>query len=296
MHSFSPEWETVRCHLCSGSGAAQPLLLHGQPLRQGQYGYELHPVICQCGLVFLNPRWSAATYNDFYTNHYDALYRLEIKPDYGKQGVRNNMRQVWGRVEPHLQRSAINNVLDAGCGSGYGLQFLQEELPQARMAGIEASPECCRILQDDVGADLLDSDVDGPWVESHQGRFDLIVMRHVVEHFLTPVETLRRLQTALAPGGTIYIAVPDMMHPRTVLRDYDKWWEYWFRAVHPYYYCRETLFATLALAGLAPLAWGDENEEVWCLAATASQPAAIEAAVPPQLRWTQQDLLDKLLP
>lgn len=292
MRDFLPEWERAACHLC-GASEGEPLVLHGKPLTTGQYGYEIHPVLCRCGLVYLNPRWSAAAYSAFYTREYDDLYRLETKPDYGVAGVRRNMMQVWERVRPHLApERPINAILDAGCGSGHGLRYLKEQLPRAAICGIEASPECCRTLREEVGAELLDSDLDGPWVERHQGRFDFIVMRHVTEHFLTPVETLRRLRSALAPGGLIYIAVPDMMHPRTVLRDYDKWWEYWFRAVHPYYYCRETLFATLALAGLAPMAWGEEQEEVWCLVTAADTEEPGRSAC----HEAQRAVLDQLLP
>ena len=96
---------------------------------------------------------------------------------------------------------------------------------------------------------------------------DLIILRHVVEHMLDVVTILKKIKTVLTKNGFIYLATPDMMHPRTVLRDYDNWWEYWFRAVHPYYYSKETLFKTLELAGLYPLVYGEkENEEVWCLA------------------------------
>lgn len=83
---------------------------------------------------------------------------------------------------------------------------------------------------------------------------------------LNPVESLKKIKTVLTENGLIYFATPDMMHPRTVLRDYDNWWEYWFRAVHPYYYCKDTLCKTLELGGLYPYAHGEENEEVWCLA------------------------------
>ena len=291
MRTFSPEWEQAACHLC-GAGEGEPVQLRGKPLTAGQFGYEIHPVLCNCGLVYLNPRWTAATYTDFYTQQYDALYRLETKPDYGIAGVRRNMAEVWERVRSNVPLlTGIRNVLDAGCGSGHGLAYLKEQLPGVVICGIEASPECCRVLEEEIGAERLDSDVDGPWVEKHQGRFDLIVTRHVAEHFLTPVATLKRLRSTLAPGGLIYIAVPDMMHPRTVLRDYDKWWEYWFRAVHPYYYCRQTLFATLALAGLAPKAWGEEQEEVWCLATAGERPLSL----PPELFADQQRLLAQLL-
>ncbi|MCK5163229.1 MAG: class I SAM-dependent methyltransferase [Desulfobacula sp.] len=260
------EWKNTQCHLCGATSGFEPLLLHGKPLKKGQFEYDVHPVICRCGLVFLNPRWSDASFGEFYEKYYDELYRLELKPDYGIEGVVGHMAQVWSRIKPYLvDANKMQNVLDVGCGSGYGLKYLKEQLPGIMIHGIEASPGCREILTEKIGAVLLDSDVDGPWLHKNKGRFDLIIMRHVVEHLLSPIETLSRLKTALTPGGMIYIAVPDMMHPRTVLRDYDNWWEYYFRAVHPYYYCRKTLFTTLEMAGIYPLAWGEENEEVWCL-------------------------------
>ena len=263
------EWENVHCHLCGKKNNFSPISLHGSPLKQGQFGYKIHPVICKCGLVFLTPRWSACTYARFYEKYYDELYRLELKPDYGVEGVIRNMAQVWERSLAGVDRpNRIMNIIDIGCGAGHGLTYLKEQVPNAGIYGIEASPDCCRVLQTEVGAVLVDSDVNGPWLNSYKGKFDFVVMRHVVEHLLSPIDTLSNLKTVLAPGGMIYIAVPDMMHPRTVLRDYEYWWEYYFRAVHPYYYCRETLFSTLEAAGLYPRIWGEENEEVWCLAGT----------------------------
>jgi len=238
----------------------------------------------------LSPRWSPADYAWFYRHEYDALYRLETKPDYGVEGVRRNMAEVWERTRPHLP--SPQRILDAGCGSGYGLAFLGGQLPGAELFGIEASPECRRILEEEVGATVVDSDLDGEWTGRFTEFFDLIIMRHVVGHLLDPVTTLAAIAGTVAGDGAVYIAVPDMMHPRTVLRDYDKWWEYWFRAVHPFYYCRETLFFLLEKAGLAPFAWGEENEEVWCLA----RPGSSGFRLAGDLRERQLALLQRLLP
>lgn len=277
------------CPLCGMEGG-EKIMLAGAPLVRGQFGFEIHPVICDCGLVRLDPRWSGERYGRFYQEEYDALYRLETKPDYGIEGVRRNMAEVWKRVRPHIP--APRTVLDAGCGSGHGLAYLADEIPGVRLFGIEASPECRAILAGEVGAEVIDHDLDGGWSERFAGRFDLIVMRHVVEHLLDPVASLSRIMRGLSETGAIYIAVPDMMHPRTVLRDYDKWWEYWFRAVHPFYYCRETLFALLEKAGLAPFAFGEENEEVWCLV----RPGSTGFRLPGDLRTRQLALLARLLP
>ena len=195
----------------------------------------------------LNPRWTVESYTQFYTEYYDDLYRLDLKPDYGKTGVIKHMQDVWWRIAKSLgeNQHKINRVLDAGSGPGYGMQWLKEQIPQAKLYAIEASPDACNVLKNEVGAHIIDTDLDGAWPDKFQGYFDLIIMRHVVEHILSPVETLAKIKKSLTSNGLLYIAVPDMMHPRTILRDYDKWWEYWFRAVHPYYYSKETLFCDI---------------------------------------------------
>ena len=265
LEKFNINWEKANCHICSSQSSPEPLRLYGRPLTTGQFGYQINPVICQCGLVYLNPRWTSQTYDYFYKHYYDELYRLELKPDYGIQGVINNMVQVWKRTKHNPITNKISTILDIGCGSGYGLNYLKKKVPEASIFGIEASPDCCDIFRNKISGILIDTDINGPWADNYKGYFNFIIMRHVAEHLLTPVDSFKRIKKALAPNGIIYMAVPDMMHPRTVLRDYNKWWEYYFRAVHPYYYSKDTFFATLRAAGLYPCAYGEENEELWCL-------------------------------
>jgi predicted SAM-dependent methyltransferase len=45
-----------------------------------------------------------------------------------------------------------------------------------------------------------------PWT----GRFDVILMTEVLEHFnFQPVPTLRKIRDALAPGGVFFLSTPD---------------------------------------------------------------------------------------
>lgn len=267
IKDFDPIFEKVCSHLDPTDTVPNPILLNKKPLTVGQFGQEIHPVIYPSGLVMLNPRWTADTYNQFYSKHYDEFYDLALKPDYGKSGIVRNMEEVWGRVTGNLNLTEhpVVKLLDAGCGPGYGLEFIKSVNPSIEIFGIEASIDARDILENRVGATVIDSDLDGDWHNQYQGEMDLIILRHVVEHMLDPIKSLSNLRRALSPTGFIYVAVPDMLNPRLVLRDYDDWWEYWFRAVHPYYYSKETLFATLAMAGLEPVYFGQENEEIWTI-------------------------------
>jgi len=261
------KWGKIDCHICHSKNQ-EIIKLFGQPLVDGQFGYSVHPVICKCGLVCLSPRWSKKDYDIFYENYYDDLYRLEIKPDYGLEGVVKNMKIIWNRIKKYIEKNDITTILDVGCGSGYGLKYLSDQIPESKIFGIESSPKCCETLQSKkIGGKLVTRDFESDWYKKYRKKFDLIILRHVIEHMLNPVKTLRKIREVLTEDGFIYFATPDMMHPRTELRDYDKWWEYWFRPVHPYYYSKETLFKTLQLAEIYPYKYGDkENEEIWCLA------------------------------
>lgn len=286
------KWENVECHICHSKKTHQPIRLYRKPLVDGQFGYAVHPVICECGLVFLNPRWSKEDYNVFYENYYDDLYRLETKLDYGVSGVIKNMKEIWDRIQEHV-KGKVKNILDVGCGAGYGLKYLKQQIPKAAIYGIESSPECCKSLQDEeIGAILITTDFDSPWTNEYENKMDLIILRHVVEHMLDPVEALKKLKTVLTENGFAYFEVPDMIHIRTILRDYDNWWEYIFRPVHTYYFCKETFFKTLELAGLYPYEYGEENEEIWCLA-TLHKTIPFEFA---SVYQKQIEILNKLLP
>jgi 2-polyprenyl-3-methyl-5-hydroxy-6-metoxy-1,4-benzoquinol methylase len=256
--------EDAKCYLCD-DGLSHPLKSNGKEITDGQFGYAVHPVICDCGLVYLNPRWSKEDYDIFYSYYYDELYRLEAKPDYRIVGVIKNMEIIWERIKDCIPMST-KHILDIGCGSGHGLKLLRDKIQGSMVYGIESSPECCETLQsEEIGGVLASTDVDSNWDDEFVNKFDLIVMRHVVEHFLNPIESLKKISKTLTDDGFVYIATPNMMEPRVVLRDYDNWIEYWFRVVHTYYYSKETLFKTLLIENMYPVQYGETENEIWCL-------------------------------
>ena len=143
----SIDWEKIFCPLCGKRAESKSIMLHKKPLTEGQFGYTIYPVICDCGLVYLSPRWTEATYTEFYKQYYDPLYRLELKSDIGKDGVLRNMKTVQKRMLPYLaERPVVQNILDVGCGSGVGFEALRPVFKYAKFYGIEASQECIQTM------------------------------------------------------------------------------------------------------------------------------------------------------
>ena len=247
--------QNVTCHICNNSSSQKRIAT------RGQFGLPTYVSICQgCGLVFLSPRWSEKCYLDFYNNEYDKYYRSDIYSEQKQLSLKKKAKQITERLESSTYLIPTHlSILDVGCGSGLILDYLQQRYSKSEIYGIEASQKCCNYFQEHINGQLIAKDVNSNWHLHHKDRFDLIVMRHTLEHFLDPISILKKVTYALKPKGFIYIAVPDMLNPKIPLLDY------WFRIVHIYYFSLETLERTAALAGLYPVSTGSEGHEVWGL-------------------------------
>jgi SAM-dependent methyltransferase len=94
-----------------------------------------------------------------------------------------------------------------GCGAGWFLRICKQL--GAHTFGIEPSTfgtKCSRA----AGIEVFNGMV-GDYLEQHgtERKFDVITANHVIEHAADPVQTLRDMAGLLAPGGTMWISVPN---------------------------------------------------------------------------------------
>jgi SAM-dependent methyltransferase len=107
-------------------------------------------------------------------------------------------------------RQAIR-ILDAGCGTGCGTEYLVHLNPEAEVLGIDLSPgalavareRCARSVQGRAQFQEL-SLFD---VGQLPGQFDLINCVGVLHHTADPVRGIQALADKLAPGGLMHIFV-----------------------------------------------------------------------------------------
>ncbi len=130
-----------------------------------------------------------------------------------------NSALTYGSVNPGvLSRvpSDSQRILDVGCGSGVLGRVLKEQRPARFVAGITHSEleaaEARERLDQTIVADLETFDF------GELGRFDCVICSHVLEHLRNPVQVLARLRPILAPGGTILIALPNVLYWRQRLQ------------------------------------------------------------------------------
>lgn len=126
--------------------------------------------------------------------------------------------------------------LDFGCGDGSLLRNAAKLFPNWTRAGAELNEERRPEIEAIAGVRNFYA---GP-LQAIPSGFDLVTAVHVVEHFENPAEILHALAGKLAPGGRLFIEVPDLLsNPFDLLI-----------ADHATHFTAPVLGASLASAGL----------------------------------------------
>lgn len=103
-------------------------------------------------------------------------------------------------------------ILDAGCGTGVGTEYLVHLNPEARVTGIDLSSGALSVARE-----RCERSGGGDRVEFHhlslydvgqlEGEFDLINCVGVLHHLPDPIAGIRALAPKLAPGGIMHVFV-----------------------------------------------------------------------------------------
>lgn len=110
---------------------------------------------------------------------------------------------------------AVARVLDAGCGTGYGLHYLARRHPQATLVALDFAPAMLAHLPPERAALPLCGDLEALPIAS--GSIDY-VWSSLALQWCPPQTSLKELHRVLRPGGLACIAT---LGPRTLheLRD-----------------------------------------------------------------------------
>ncbi len=113
------------------------------------------------------------------------------------------------------QRQNIR-ILDAGCGTGVGTEYLIYLNPEATIVGIDISEKALEIAQERCRRSGVAAQHQSPIGFHHlnleaasqlDGEFDLINCVGVLHHLPDPIKGIQSLASKLAPGGLFHIFV-----------------------------------------------------------------------------------------
>lgn len=156
-----------------------------------------------CSLGFMNPQPSWEELAPYYSatySPYEASHGGDAEDDRTVERARREGEFRHVKIEPGLR------LLDVGCGGGYFPRIARRL--GAEVQGVEPSANGAATARA-AGLPVFEGTVES-YAEAHpEAKFDLITANHVLEHVPEPVETLRVMGRLLAPGGTVWIGVPN---------------------------------------------------------------------------------------
>jgi SAM-dependent methyltransferase len=147
-------------------------------------------------------------------------------------------------VMPDWQKNGV--LLDVGCGSGERMLELQSF--GWTVHGLEFS-ESAAAAGCSVGLDISVGDLTSAKIAP--GSFTTIAFYHSLEHVFSPSATLKAAYLALAPGGTLLVAVPNFGCSERRL--FGRRWDWLQMPTHLYHFDRATLTRMVAAAGFSEI-------------------------------------------
>ncbi len=201
MGSTEMECLVGTCPICYKKDAAQA----GRVLGRDDRDYDV--LQCQqCGLLFVSPfpRLSSKDSEEIYDADYYGSNWGEAGRGYFDLEKSESMRR-----EAERQRRVIENetgvirgnILDIGCGDGRYLGTFAQAGWHA--VGVEVSREAVERAERQEGVKILHGTVDSTALEN--ATFDVIRMKHCIEHLSFPKETLISVARLLRPGGFLVL-------------------------------------------------------------------------------------------
>lgn len=182
----------MACIICGGSETA-PALSSG--------GFDL--VKCRgCGLVYLNNPPGREELTRYYPDGY-----------YGGGSAPGLVERIYDGLTGRLETRKFKRIrpsgslLDVGCGDGLFLSRLSKN-EKWRLFGIEISKAGHAKASGRGGMSIYNQPLEDCGFAGD--FFDIVTLRHVLEHVPDPGALLGHIRRVLKPGGTLVIRVPNI--------------------------------------------------------------------------------------
>lgn len=187
-------------------------------------------------------------------SQYTERYVSPEDPDYKSN---REVRQSWDFLKAHHPGPA--SIMDIGCGNGCLLFHARKA--GWRVRGMELSASAAQSIRNEQGIEVDVAnflDYDNPGGE----RYDVVVLRHVLEHLPDPVLAMNRIAALLKPGGLALLEFPNTRSVSYAVKRFlknrglknKKYSEDW-RPGHCNEFCRQSFEVLLEKTGFELVAW-----------------------------------------
>jgi SAM-dependent methyltransferase len=199
------------CRLCSNSLSPPEYSAAAPALLDGGKALDIPTQVFVCDRCGLAQSPDFPDMREFYAHEYkvsldSADHDQIITPGNGKSLFRTDFQKqaVLNLAEP----PSGAHVLDFGSGKASTLKKLQAARPDIIPHVFDVSEDYRLHWSEWVHPDnVATHEIPDAW----RDRFDLVTAHFVLEHVAEPADTLRLLAGLLAPGGKLYLSVPNSL-------------------------------------------------------------------------------------
>ncbi len=213
-------------------------------------------IICmRCGIIRVDP----LPENEFYNKVYSRLYwkLLHGNIDLTKNRFNLSVKRA-ASFSNYLKNSCSLNskkIIEIGASYGAGLFILKDQ-------------DCRCLVGYDYDKDFIEKGIGYSGVDLRHGgigdavkdgvKYDVVILRHVLEHFLDPLNELHELKKIINDDGLLFVEVPGVFNI-----------DYWvsdpmmyFDIFHPFSYSLKTLTMVMNMSGYSMY---DGNNHIYSL-------------------------------
>jgi len=167
---------------------------------------NIYFVICKdCGLVFENPRMSLQSMKSYYSNEVSSNvnYGIESNGELAR-------KEQFEFTKKFIKKSGT--MLDIGARDNSFIKYWQDQ--NYKIIALEPGPSFKTELSEITFIPKFYEDY------KPDKKFDIICMRHVLEHTFSPIDFLNKSWNDLKDDGLLFIEVPNLHNPWITFVDF----------------------------------------------------------------------------
>jgi SAM-dependent methyltransferase len=161
---------------------------------------ELEYSRCRCGAVYKSRERDDLRPADFYESDY-----FQGRKSGRERRFPHRVRKAMRQIEAALELLPARSVLDIGCSLGYVVAAGARL--GLRAAGCDVSEYAVRVCRE-RGLEAHVGELDA--LPFGDGAFDLVVMKHVLEHTPDPLHALAEVSRVSGAPAALIVVVPDL--------------------------------------------------------------------------------------
>lgn len=244
-----------------------------------RYGIPLNTVLCsRCGQMQSNPYLDTHSTTSFYRQYYRPIYSSSHQPE--ARHFKEQLQQG-ARINKFFTSHGFvpgRKIFEIGCGAGgilhtfnssrhelYGCDYNDTYLGFGRAHGLSLFAGDASVLRPHAKAEL-------------------IILSHVIEHFLDPVKEFEKINQLLSDNGYLFIEVPNAERLNSYYRsDILRF----FQNAHNWHFTQNSLDCLMASCGYRRI-FGNHKIRAVYQKGTAQSIPAIEGEAQRQLLMCRQ--------